>query len=291
MLFDTHCHPNLAKQKNKNKIIKNFFEQNKEAFLNFIGTNPKTNLEVLELANKYENSYCSLGIHPCDIYDLDLEKEILRMENLILNDSPPSPPLKGETRWKIIAIWECGLDYYWLKPENNKQIAKYIPEMQQKVIKLKKDLQKIFFKAQINLAKKYNLPVVIHNRESSEDIFEILKQNNFKNFIFHCYSENLDYAKKLLDFAPNSMISFSGIVTFKNAKEVQETAKNIPLKNILVETDSPYLTPTPFRWKQENEPAFTKYVLEKIIELRDENPEEIEKQIFENSKKIFGIKK
>jgi len=280
MLFDTHCHPNLAKLKNKNQIIKNFFEQNKEAFLNFIWTNPNTNLDVLELANQNEKCFCSLGIHPCDIYELDLEKEILRIENLILNDKNK----------KIIAIWECGLDYYWLKPENDEKIAKYIPEMQNKVIKLKKDLQRIFFKAQIELAKKYNLPVVIHNRESKDDIFEILKQTNFKNFIFHCYSENLEYAQKLLDFAPESMISFSGIVTFKNAKEIQEAAKNIPLKNILIETDSPYLTPTPYRGKQENEPVYTKYVLEKIIELRDESAEKIEKQIFQNSKKIFNLK-
>jgi len=279
MLFDTHCHPNLTKIKNKNTLIKNFFEQNKEAFLNFIWTNPNTNLEVYNLAVENNNCFCSLGIHPCDIYDLDLEKEILRIENLILNDKEK----------KIIAIWECGLDYYWLKPENDEKIAKYLPEFQEKIIKLKKKLQKIFFKAQINLAKKYKLPVVIHNRESKDDIFEILKETNFKNFIFHCYSENLEYAEKLLDFAPECMISFSGIVTFKNAKEIQQTAKNIPLKNILVETDSPYLTPTPFRWKQENEPAFTKYVLEKIIELRDENPEEIEKQIFKNSKNIFKI--
>ena len=276
MLFDTHCHPNLAKLNNKTEIIKNFFEENKEGFLNFIWTNPETNLEVLELSQYNEKTFCSLGIHPCDIYELDLEKEILRIENLILNNKE-----------KVIAIWECWLDYYRLKPENDKQIAKYIPKVQEKVIKLKKDLQKIFFKAQIELAKKYNLPVIIHNRDSKDDIFEILKETNFKNFVFHCYSENLEYAQKLLDFSPNCKISFSGIVTFKNAKEVQDTAQNIPLKNILVETDSPYLTPTPFRWKCENEPAFTKYVLEKIIELRTENPEEIKKQIFENSKNVF----
>ena len=280
MLFDTHCHPNLSKNKDKDIIIKNFFVQNKEAFLNFIWTNPNTNQEVLELAKNNKNCYCSLGIHPCDIYDLDLEKEILRIENLILNDKDK----------KIIAIWECGLDYYWLKPENDEKIAKYIPEIQQKVIKLKKDLQKIFFKAQIKLAKKYNLPIIIHNREAKDDVFEILKETWFKNFIFHCYSENLEYSQKLLGLSPNCKISFSGIVTFKNTKEVQETAQNIPLKNILVETDSPYLTPTPFRWKQENEPAFTKYVLEKIIELKSEDPKGIEKQIFKNSLEIFNIK-
>jgi len=91
---------------------------------------------------------------------------------------------------------------------------------------------------------------------------------DFKNFIFHCYSENLEYANKLIKFAPDCKISFSGIVTFKSAKDIQETAKNIDLKYILAETDSPYLTPTPLRGKEENEPVFTKYVIEKINELR-----------------------
>ncbi len=280
MLFDTHCHPNLAKKEDKNLIIQEFFEKNPKWFLNFIWTNPQTNVDVFDLALKYDKTYCSIWIHPCDIYDLDLEKEILRMQNLILQDKNK----------KIIAIWECWLDYYWLKPENDKEIAKYDEKYRKKIINLKKDLQKIFFKAQINLAKQNNLPLVIHNREAKEDVFEILKETDFKNFIFHCYSENLDYAKKLLEFSPNCKISFSWIVTFKNAKEVQNTAKNIPLKNILVETDSPYLTPTPFRWKKENKPEYTKYVLEKIIELRPENKEEIEKQIFENSIEVFAIK-
>lgn len=279
MLFDTHCHPNLSKIKDKDQIIKNFFEQNKEAFLNVIWTNLETNLDVLSISKNYNKVYCSIWIHPCDIYNLDLEKSILQLENNILKNKE-----------KIIAIWECWLDYYWLKVENDEKICKYIPEVQEKVINLKKDLQKLFFKAQIKLAKKYNLPIIIHNRESKNDVFRILQETDFKNFIFHCYSEDLEYAQKLLKFSPNCKISFSWIVTFKNAKEIQETAKNIPLKNILVETDSPYLTPTPFRWKQENEPAFTKYVLEKIIELRDEKPEIIEKQIFENSKNIFNIK-
>ena len=280
MLYDTHCHPNLAKNKNKTEIINNFFDENQEGFLNVIWTNPKTNLDVLELAKNNEKVFGSIWIHPCDIYDLDLEKAILSLENNILKN-----------REKIVAIWECWLDYYWLKAENDKNIAKYEKKYQEKIIKEKKELQKLFFKAQILLAKEYDLPVIIHNRESKEDIYNILVETNFKNFIFHCYSENLEYAEKLLELSPNCKISFSGIVTFKNAQDIQDTAKNIPLKNILVETDSPYLTPTPYRGKEENEPAFTKYVLEKIIELREEPAEKIEKQIFINSLEIFNIKK
>ena len=258
MLYDTHCHPNLAKNKSSEKIINNFLEENPEGFLNVIWTDLEKSKQVIELTNKFDKVYCSVWIHPCDVYELYLGKTINSLEKLYL-----------ENKNKIVAIWECWLDYYWEKE------------------KIKE--QKLFFKAQIELAKKYNLPVIIHNREAKNDVLEILKETNFKNFIFHCYSENLEYAQKLLDFAPDCKISFSGIVTFKNAKEIQETAKNIPLKNILVETDSPYLTPTPFRWKEENEPIFTKYVLDKIIELREESSEKIKKTIFENSLKIFNI--
>ncbi len=260
MLYDTHCHPNLAIIKDTYKIINNFLEENPEGFLNVIGTDLKKSKEVVKLSNNFERVFCSIWIHPCDIYWLDLEDSIQKLEKLYL-----------QNREKIVAFWECGLDYYW---EKNK-----------------KEEQKLFFRSQIELAKKYNMPVIIHNRGSKNDIFDILVDTNFQNFIFHCYSENLEYAKKLLKLSPDCKISFSWIITFKNAKDIQETAQNIPLKNILIETDSPYLTPTPFRWKQENEPAFTKYILEKIIELREENPEIIKKQIFENSLKTFLNKK
>ncbi len=158
------------------------------------------------------------------------------------------------------------------------------------ILEQKKQLEKDWFIAQINLAKKLDLPIVIHNREAWEDIFEILKQTNFKNFIMHCYSENLEYAKKLIDFSPNCKISFSWILTFKNAKNLQEVAKNIELKNIIIETDSPYLVPVPYRW-QENYPFYVEKVFDKLCELREEKPELIKNQIWENSLEIFRIKK
>ncbi len=212
MLYDTHCHPNLAKNKNSEEIINNFLEENPEGFLNIIWTNPETNSNILELVQKYDRVFCSVWIHPCDINDLYLEKTILELEKLITENrkSPIIPFYKGDENEKIVAIWECWLDYYWEKD--------------------KKEKQKKFFIAQIKLAEKYSLPIIIHNRESKDDVFEILKETWFKNFIFHCYSENLEYAQKLLKLSPNCKISFSWIVTFKNAKDIQETAKNIPLK-------------------------------------------------------------
>lgn len=272
MLYDTHCHPNLAKQKNKADIIKTFREENKEGFLNVIGTNLKTSQNVIEMSKTHDFIFCSVWIHPTDTieYRNDLEWTLETLEKYYC-----------ENKEKIVALWECGLDYYRLDTlEKQHKIKK--EEIQ--------DIQKRFFVGQIELAKKYELPLIIHNRNSREDILEILKKTWYKNFIFHCYSEDLTYAQELLSFAPECKLSFSGIVTFKNGKQIAETAKNIPLKNILVETDSPYLTPEPLRGKEENEPSFTKYVLHKIIELRNEDEETITKQIFQNSLDIFKVK-
>jgi TatD DNase family protein len=110
-----------------------------------------------------------------------------------------------------------------------------------------KQLQQLFFIKHIHLAKKYNLPLIIHNREAAVDILRILQEESFTNFVMHCFCEDLDFARKCIDFAPECKISFSGIVTFNSAENIQEAAANIPLKNIIIETDSPYLTPTPHR--------------------------------------------
>ncbi len=271
-IFDTHCHPHLNKIKNIDETIKSFFEKWWN-YMTIIWTDLEKSKEVLELANKYEWVFASIGIHPCDIDNLDLEKVILGLENLLLKNKN-----------KIVAIWECWLDYYWMERDEKTNLLDEVNR--NKVINLKKKLQEIFFIAQINLAKEYKLPVIIHNRESKDDVLRILKQTNFKNFILHCYSEDLKYAKELIEFAPNCKISFSWLITFKNTIDIQETVKNIDIKHILAETDSPYLTPIPFRWKEENEPIFTKYIIDKINDIRWENCSE---QIFNNSLEIFKI--
>lgn len=270
MLYDTHCHPYLQKDKSKESILKTFKKENPEGFLNSIWTNIKTSIEAINEAKKYNFVHSTIWIHPCDTIWLNLIETINKLEQLYI-----------ENKQYIVWIWECWLDYHRLPPKIESTLD--INEI--------KKIQKNFFIAQIWLAKKYDLPVIIHNRNSKDDIYEILNQTWLKNFIFHCFSENLEYAEKLIKLSPICKISFSGIVTFKNAKEVAETAQNIPLKHILVETDAPYLTPMPYRWKEENEPAFSKFCLDKIIELRSENKEDIIKTIFENSKYIFLNKK
>ncbi|USN59432.1 MAG: TatD family hydrolase [Candidatus Peribacteria bacterium] len=179
------------------------------------------------------------------------------------------------------------MDYYWI--DQDEEYKKAPPEYQEKILVLRKELQRLFFIAQIRLAQTYNLPVVIHNRDAGTDTLEILKETNCQKFILHCFSEDLEFAKACIDFAPECMVSFSGIVTFQNAKDIQETAQHIPLKNIIIETDAPYLTPVPYRGKRENESALVAHVFEKICELRSESRDEIEKQIYENSRKIFRL--
>lgn len=276
-MFDTHCHPHLNKIKNSHKVIWEFF-QNGGKYMNIIGTDITTCKEVIQLSSLHPNIYCSIGIHPCDINNLDLEETIKLLWTLYHQNFK-----------KIIAIWESGLDYHWVKIDaenrfaNNKNLAeKYI----QQIIAL----QKVFFRAHILLARTLDLPLVIHNRNAKEDVFEILQDMNFKNFIFHCYSEDLKYAQKLISFAPNCKISFSGIVTFKNATDIQEAAKHIPLKNIICETDAPYLTPIPLRGKEENEPLYTQYTIDFIAKLRWEDKEYIQQQIFKNSCDMFWLK-
>ncbi len=280
--IDTHCHPYLIKTKNEDTIVKNFTTAGGIFFVS-IWVDIKTSQASLELAQRYSFARTTVWVHPCDVYDLDLLKSIQSLEKLYV-----------ENKDKVVAIWETGLDYYWMVRDAEK-LTKDIKDkakkenIKAKYIKEKKALQKAFFKAQILLAKTYNLPLIIHNRDAKDNVLDILKQEDYKNFIMHCFAEDLDFANACIEFAPNCMMSFSGIVTFKNAKSIQETAKNIPLENILIETDSPYLTPDPYRGKQENEPALARFVLKKIQGLRSEDPEFIENQIFKNSKKIFKI--
>lgn len=268
LLYDTHCHPNLSVKKDKNEIIKRFKIENKSAFLNCIGTDLKTSIDAINLAKTYDYVKASIWIHPCDIDWLELEDTIDKLEKILI-----------ENKKYIVAIWETWLDYYrlWSIFKNEADILKT------------KELQKQFFIAQIKLAKKYNLILVIHNREAKDDIFEILKNTWIKNFIFHCYTEDLEYANKILEYSKDAFISFSWIISFNNTNAIKDTAKYINLENILIETDSPYLSPIPFRWKEENEPNFVKIILEEIVKLRKESREVIEKQIFLNSKKAFKI--
>jgi TatD DNase family protein len=207
-------------------------------------------LKIIEISKKFENVLTMIGIHPSEIDNLT-DKDLYQLENSIKKE-------------KIIGIGEIGLDYTY-KTDKNKQ--------------------KEIFENQLHLAEKYKLPVVLHIRETFNDIFEILK--NFKIVpIWHSCTGNLEEVEKFLEYG--GFISFSGIITFKNANKLREIVKIVPLERIFLETDSPYLTPEPYRGKI-NEPAFIKFIYQKVAEIKNIEFEEIENFIDNNFKKLFKL--
>jgi len=271
MFYDTHSHPYLAKELSKRAILESFFSW-WWVYLNSIACDINSSRESIELSKSWEWVYASIWIHPTHTLKYlgqDISNLMSELKNVYLENSS-----------NIIAIGETWLDYHWV---SKLAIDYNIPEIT--VI----SHQKLIFKAQLKLAQELNLPVIIHNRNSSDDILKILLEIWYKNFVFHCFSEDLNYAKKLTDFAPNCKLWFWWIVTFKNAINIQEVAEKIGLKNIIIETDSPYLTPAPYRWKRENEPILVREVLSKIIDLRSEGSETITKSIFQNSIEFFNV--
>lgn len=265
MIFDTHTHIYLWDLVDKEvEIIENM----KSAWITKITSiwiDIPSSIRSVELATKYDFIYASVWIHPNDtyLYEWKLEETIAKLEEIYLSNKE-----------KIVAIWECGFDFF---------------RTEEKYLENTKQEQEKFFRAQIALAKKYDLALVVHTRRAKDDTLRVLQDTGFKKFILHCFSEDLDYAYKAIYYSNECKISFSGIVTYPNAVNVARVAEIIPLDKILVETDCPYLAPQKKRG-QTNEPAYVSFVLDKVCELREENPETIKSQIWKNSLEIFGIK-
>ena len=215
------------------------------------GCNDETNEEVIELVNKYPNVYGVLGIHPEEI-DSITNTSFSYIEKNLDNK-------------KIVGIGEIGLDYYW-RNDN-------------------KEEQKEVFKKQLDLAQKYNLPVVIHSRDAIQDTYDIISKYKLKGVI-HCFSSSLEMAREFIKLGYK--IGIGGTVTFKNSIKLQEIVKEIDLKNILIETDSPYLSPEPFRGKK-NEPKNVYYVALKISEIKDKKVEEIIGATYASALEIFDL--
>ena len=211
-------------------------------------TNNEDMLEVIELSKKYRNFLLpSIGIHPEFVNNYDLNK----MEMIIKNN-------------KVYAIGEIGLDYYWVKDN--------------------KEEQKNLFISQIKLANKYNLPVIIHSRDSIQDCLNIIKENRCRGII-HCFSGSYEMAKEFIKYG--FKLGIGGVLTFKNSK-LSEVIKKIDLKDIVLETDSPYLTPEPYRGKT-NDPSNVYYVAKKISEIKEIDIEKVIKQTTQNAIDIFDI--
>ncbi|MGW6666281.1 MULTISPECIES: TatD family hydrolase [Peribacillus] len=254
MLFDTHVHVN-AEQFNED--LEEVIERAKEAGVNnmvVVGFDRPTIIRAMELIEAYDFMYAAIGWHPVDAIDMT-EEDLQWIEEL--SNHP-----------KVVAIGEMGLDYHWDKSP--------------------KDVQMEVFRKQIRLAKKVGLPIIIHNREATADIVNILKEEEASRVggIMHCFSGSAETALECINM--NFYISLGGPVTFKNAKKPKEVAAAVPLDRLLIETDCPYLAPHPYRGKR-NEPSYVKLVAEQIAQIKQLTIEEVSQVTTENAKKLFGI--
>ena len=258
-LFDTHSHYNDEKfNEDREQIIKDTYESGITKFV-CAGYNIDSSKKAIEMSRKYEFIYSICGISPNDIpqSEQELWKDIVEISEIV----------KQNKTNKLVAIGEIGLDYYWNK-EN-------------------KELQKEAFIKQIDLANEMNLPIVIHSRDASIDTIDIIKEHIVKRAgIFHCCQFNQEMIRQAFELG--YYISFAGPVTFKNSKNALDIVKMVPLDKILIETDSPYLSPEPKRGKR-NDSRNVKYIAQKIAEFKEMSIEEIAKITYENAKKIFNI--
>lgn len=254
-IVDTHCHLDLIEQKgiSLDEVVINA-QKNQVKILQTICTRVTEIKSLLKYTKKYDFIYTSIGTHPCNISEQPLisHKEIIK----ICQNNP-----------KIIGIGETGLDYY----HNNST----------------SDLQKRFFLEHIEASRETNLPLIIHSRNCDSDMMEILKSEQKRGkfpALLHCFSSSRDLARHAIDLG--IYISISGIVTFNNASSLQKIVRDLPLEFLLIETDSPYLAPHPFRGKI-NQPAFVKSILEFIAELKGIDADKIAQQTTKNFLKLF----
>lgn len=254
-IFDTHTHLNVENFTGKEAEEIAFAREFGVTKMNIVGFDAETIEKSLVLSRQYEELYSTIGWHPTEAGTYTQEVE----EMIISHSHDPN----------VIALGEIGLDYHWMTAP--------------------KDVQKRVFRRQIQLSKELNLPFVVHTRDALDDTYEVIKTESVgsRGGIMHSYSGSLEMAERFIQLG--MMISFSGVVTFKKALDVQEAAQKLPLDKILVETDAPYLAPVPKRG-HENRTAYTRYVVDKIAELRGLTVEEVAQATYENALRIFNLK-
>ena len=220
--------------------------------MNVVGSDTILNARAIELAHQYDNIHAIVGCHQESAKDFTAEQETILIEQL-------ADP-------EVVAVGEMGLDYYWKETPH--------------------DVQKEAFKRQVQIAKDLHLPISVHDRDAFEDTYDILKAADVRDIggVMHSFNGTTEWLKKFLDLGMH--ISYSGVASFKNATEVHESVIATPLDKLLVETDAPYLTPAPYRGKQ-NEPGFTHFVVQAVAELRGMTNNEISDITFENATKLF----
>jgi len=257
MIIDTHVHLDDARyDEDLDVLLNRAREGGVERFI-IPGADPKTLEKAMSIVQKYKDVYFALGVHPYDMQDfeaLDFEKYVHHK--------------------KCVAIGECGLDYFRLEGSEQEKDAE-------------KKRQKEVFAAQIELAKKYKKPLIVHIRDASRDSKELLLKHNAKEVggVLHCFNAD----EELLSLAKEGFyFGIGGVLTFRNAKKLVHVLPKIPHEKLLIETDGPYLTPTPHRGKR-NEPLYTTFVAKKMSEILNISEEKIEEITTQNALKLFNI--
>jgi TatD DNase family protein len=254
-IFDAHAHYDDEQFDFDRELLIEKLRRNGVIGVLNCGTSLKGCIESVELANKYDFFYAAVGLHPENAYEFnnDAVNELIRLSK----------------NSKVKAIGEIGLDYHY--DEN--------PD---------KEVQKNVFRKQMEIARELNLPVIIHDREAHQDTLDIIKE--FPEVIgeIHCFSGSVEFAKECLKLG--YYIGVTGVITFKNARKIIEVVKEVPLNRILVETDCPYMAPTPFRGKR-NESHYIMYIIEKIAEIKGLKLEEVSCETVFNIKRLLNIAK
>ena len=255
MIFDTHAHYDDKQfEEDREQILSSMQEHGVGTIVDASATVDSWE-HVLELTRTYPFVYGMIGVHPDEVGDLN-EENFARMEQLLHEE-------------KIVAVGEIGLDYYWDKESH--------------------EIQKEWFIRQLQLARKLNMPVNIHSRESAADTMEIMKEYAADlKAIIHCYSYSKEMAEEYVKMG--YLLGIGGVVTFKNAKKLKEVVKAVPLSHLVLETDCPYLAPEPNRGKR-NSSANLIYVAQTIAELKGTTAEEVIRVTEENAKKFYGLEK
>jgi TatD DNase family protein len=252
--IDSHAHlDDKAFDEDRDKVIDTLKDNNIELVLD-PGSDLDSSKAAVELAGKYPFIYAAVGCHPHDSKfmngdTMDIFRELAKNK-------------------KVIGIGEIGLDYFYDNSD--------------------RETQKIWFREQIRLAKELDMPYIVHDREAHEDVFKIMKEENYDGTrgILHCYSSSVEMAKEFMKLG--FFISLGGPVTFKKSKTPKLVAREVPLDRILIETDSPYLTPEPFRGKR-NEPKYVKYAAEEIARIKEVPVDVVAKKTAENFRKLFNL--
>lgn len=255
MLFDSHAHLDGERFDKDRDLVINRAKANGIGYIMNPGADFESSVRAVELAQQYDMIYAAVGIHPHDASSLD---DSLLMMIEALSKKP-----------KVQAIGEIGLDFHY----------DYSP----------RDVQRKWFIEQLRLAKRLNMPVIIHDREANQETFDTLrKEQAFETgVLMHCYSGSGELAKEYVKLG--GYISIAGPVTYKNSRKLIEVIQTVPLERLMIETDSPYLTPEPFRGKR-NESLYVKYVCEKIAQIKGLSIEEVAEATTANAKTYFKIK-